>query len=396
MSIELVCLIAALLPVLLVPSLMPLTVLLARRKRLTDAPNARKLQSEPVAVLGGMVIITSISLSLTVTNVFYDINSLFPSLCIMIVMFVFGMFDDLVGLSWTFKFGLQMIMVMLLFFCGSFGFYSFYGLFGLYDTPYWLSFLLSAFFGLLLINAVNFIDGIDGLASSMGVLIAGVMAYWNYYHSFMVSSLLSMIVGSTLLMFFFYNVFSSKYKIYMGDSGSLLLGLFVYISANPAPYNTLNDEFLVDRYFISFLLALTSGMTLDLVRVVLTRLLRGQSPFHPDRNHLHHVFVDLGISHLMATLHLLFRSVVMLVVWYVSAIFEMQVTMQFFVVLICSAVLFWLPFIRITFLKEHYPLRYVRLSHRWQRCSKWLDPFANLMSRILDGRRKVKTIGGGQ
>lgn len=394
MSIELVCLIAGLLPLLLVPLMMPVTVFMARRKRLTDAPSASKLQSEPVAVLGGMVIITSICLSMTVTNVFYDINSLFPALCIMMIMFVFGMLDDLVGLSWAFKFGLQMIMVLLLFFCGSYGFYSFYGLFGLEDMPYWMSFLMSAFFGLLLINAVNFIDGIDGLASSMGVLIAGVMAYWNYYHSFMVPTLLSLIVGSTLLMFFFFNVFSSKYKIYMGDSGSLLLGLFVYISANPAPYNALSDEFLIDRYFIAFLLALTSGMTFDLVRVVLTRILRGQSPFHPDRSHLHHVYVDLGMSHLMTTLCLLLRNIIMLAIWYVSAILEMQVTMQFFVVLICGLALFWLPYVRITFLKEHHPLLYVRVSHRWQRRSQRLEPIANLIGNLIDGRRKVKTIGG--
>ncbi len=387
MSIDLLYILAAVLPLIALPLIIPRVILMARRKRMTDAPNERKLQKEPVAVMGGMVIVSVVCITLIIINLFYDISTLFPIICIMLVMYTFGMLDDIIGLSWQFKMILQIFSILLLFLSGAYGVQSLCGLFGLDTIPYWASFVLTVFLGLLFINGVNFVDGIDGLSSILGLLVASVMAFWCLFHGFVDQALISLVMAGTLLAFFAYNVFSKKYKIYMGDSGSLVLGLFVFISASPAPYNTLDDSFLVDRYFISFMMALCSNILFDLLRVALFRVFRGKSPFHPDRTHLHHALVDMGMSHLLATLSILFRNLMVLAVWLVTAMAEIQVTLQFFLVFLAGVFFIWYPYFRIDYLRNHQKEKYAKCVHFIQCLSARLDPFIHVMTRVLDGRK---------
>lgn len=387
MTIELLYILAAVLPLVVLPLVIPRVILMARRKRMTDAPSERKLQKEPVAVMGGMVIVSVICITLIVINLFYDISNLFPIMCVMLIMYTFGMLDDIVGLSWQFKMFLQVFTIVLLFLSGAYGVQSLCGLFGIGNIPYWTSFLLTVFLGLLIINGVNFVDGIDGLASVLGLLVSSVMSYWCLFHGFVGQALISLVMSGTLLAFFAYNVFSKKYKIYMGDSGSLVLGLFVFISADPATYNLLDDSLLVDRYFISFMMALCSVIIFDLVRVALFRVFRGKSPFHPDRTHLHHAYVDMGMSHLLATLSLLFRNLLVLAVWLVTALAEMDVTLQFLVVFFAGLLFIWYPYFRIEYMHTHHADRYDRFVNFITRLSNRLEPFSRIMTRILDGRK---------
>ncbi|MBP5547702.1 MAG: undecaprenyl/decaprenyl-phosphate alpha-N-acetylglucosaminyl 1-phosphate transferase [Bacteroidales bacterium] len=389
MSINLLYGFAFLIPFMIMPMVLPMVVLMAQRKKLTDSPNARKFQSMPVAVMGGMVIILLISISFLVMNVFYDLTTLLPAFCVMTILFVFGMLDDIILLSWQFKLILQVFSVLLLFFGGNYGLNSLFGLFGIYTLPLGVALVLTLFIGIMLLNAVNFVDGIDGLASGLGILVAFVMGYWNSRHGFVAQAITSYTMVGVMSSFFIFNVFSQRYKMYMGDSGSLVLGLFIYCSACPDPFGSAMGGFLADNYFISFMLSLLSAMVFDLVRVALVRVLKRKSPFHPDRSHLHHVFVDAGMSHFLATVLIMLLNSLVILVWYITSSAGMQVGLQFFVVIAAGIVFLWMPYFLIANARDKRSRRYTVFSIRCVRVSKKIDIFYYFMRRLIDGRRRT-------
>lgn len=377
---------AALIPLLIVPVVLPSVVLMAHRKRLTDSPNARKLQEQPVVVMGGTVILIAMCVTFVIANLFYPINQYYPGLCVMTILYIIGMLDDSIGMRWYVKLVVQALAILLLFFGGNNSIPSLYGLFFDGTLPGWLSCMLTVFVGLLLLNAVNFVDGIDGLASALAVFSASLMAYWSIRHGFVSHAIVSFVIIGAMTAFFFFNVFSKKYKMYLGDSGTMLIGLFVFITACPDPNNTIGSDFLVDRYFVSFMVALFSGMVFDLVRVVLKRLHDHKSPFLPDRTHLHHLYVDMGMCHLLATMVIVFSNGMLVLVWYITAAAGMNVELQFFVVLAAGVVFFWLPYFVYDSMRLSKPERFARRVALCNRLSDALTPLCNFFARAIDNR----------
>lgn len=388
MSIDFIYWISVLLPMLMMPIVLPMVVLMARRKRLTDNPNARKIQDRPVPVMGGTVIMLVISVTAIILNLFYDLGNLYPALSVMIILYIFGMLDDNIGLTWQFKLGVQIFSILLLFFGGNYGVHSLYGVFGIEELPMWASCILTLFTGLLLLNAVNFVDGIDGLASGLGVLGGLVMAYWNVRHGFVTQAMFSFVMVGVLSSFFVFNVFSERYKMYMGDSGSLVLGFFIFMSSCPEMTLFSENEFVADDYFLTFQLAIYSAMVFDLIRVAVLRVIYRKSPFHPDRTHLHHICVDMGMSHLFTTLRIMVVNVIVIAIWYFTASSGMNVTLQYLLILLSGVVLFWLPYFHIVYLRENKQERYEILSARCKKMSSYSDIFTRLIRRLIDGRHK--------
>lgn len=370
------------------PIVLPMVVLMANRKRLMDNPDARKTQKRPVAVMGGTVIMLVICITSIILNLFYNISNLFPAMCVMMILYIFGMLDDNIGLSWQFKLGMQIFVILLLFFGGNYGINSLYGMFDIYSLPMWCACLLTVFVGLLLLNAVNFADGIDGLASGLGVLASLTMGYWNLRHGFVTQALQSFTVVGVMASFFLYNVFSKRYKMYMGDSGSLVLGLFLFLSICQDPYYLADDAFIVDSYFLSFIIALFSAMLFDSVRVVIMRALKGNSPFEPDRSHLHHAYVDAGMSHLLATIKIVLNNMAVIAVWYFTAKAELSEVLQLAIVLSVGVVFIWVPYFMLEYLKNKSVDRYILITRRCRRRSEVLNNFSNLIQRLVDGRRR--------
>ena len=388
LNTDFLCILSVLLPFVFMPIVLPMVVLMANRKRLMDNPDARKTQKRPVAVMGGTVIMLVICITSIILNLFYNISNLFPAMCVMMILYIFGMLDDNIGLSWQFKLGMQIFVILLLFFGGNYGINSLYGMFGIYSMPMWCACLLTVFTGLLLLNAVNFADGIDGLASGLGVLASLAMGYWNLRHGFVTQALQSFTVVGVMASFFLYNVFSKRYKMYMGDSGSLVLGLFLFLSICQDPYYLADDAFIVDSYFLSFIIALFSAMLFDSVRVVIMRALKGNSPFEPDRSHLHHAYVDAGMSHLLATIKIILNNMAVIMVWYFTAKAELSEVLQLAIVLSVGVVFIWVPYFMLEYLKNKSVDRYILITRRCRRRSEVLNNFSNLIQRLVDGRRR--------
>lgn len=295
----------------------PFALKFARKHGIVDNPNARKLQRVPVPVFGGVVVYSGILTG------GWLLMSLMPNMTLIIgwvaitIMMIIGTWDDMKDLSATLRFAIEILLVLA--FCLTTGIYidDFHGMWGLHEIYPEVGIPLSVFVGVGVINAVNLIDGVDGYSSGYGMLACGcfAIAFWSVWSPVMVS--LAVIVIGALLPFFMHNVFGQKSRMFIGDGGTLMLGMLMVVMA----FYSLSSKGKLDSMeqenisIIAFVLAVLCIPVFDTLRVMTLRILRGKSPFKPDKTHLHHLFIDMGFSHLGAALFILMINTMVVLVW---------------------------------------------------------------------------------
>lgn len=298
----------------------PTVLRFARRHNIVDNPNARKLQRVPVPVMGGVAVYIGI---IAATMVQYIVlPNILPlwGLLSMTIMMLIGIWDDIHNLSATLRFIIEILIVYL--FIAMTGVYidDFNGLWGIQTIPEWIGIPFSIFVGVGIINAVNLIDGIDGYSSGYGMMACLLFAIT--FHSVWSVPMVcrTVMVAGALLPFFLHNVFGVRSKMFIGDGGTLLLGtqmtifLFYALSSHTNCY-TLADKGICPA---ALCLAVLCVPVFDTLRVMTMRILRGKSPFRPDKTHLHHLFIDMGFSHLGAGLAILLMNAFVVIVWLIT------------------------------------------------------------------------------
>ena len=275
----------------------------ALKFNLKDTPDIRSSHVIPVPTFGGVVFYICYILVLFFAQSL-DSNHVSITLIASIsILFFTGLLDDFRNLSPKIKFLCQIIGVALLMFQPDFRILSLHGLMGIYEIPLYVSVGGSMFFLLGLINAFNLIDGIDGLTGITGVIVASFYSYMLYNLGYFFYLSLSLATIATLLAFLRFN-FSNTRKIFMGDTGSLVIGLVLglltlkLLSVDDNAYGSLS---FYRAQLPLFLTAVLFVPLLDTMRVMFLRLTKGVSMFKPDRNHLHHIIVDFGLSHRKAS-----------------------------------------------------------------------------------------------
>ncbi|WP_232825897.1 MraY family glycosyltransferase [Chitinophaga alhagiae] len=216
------------------------------------------------------------------------------------IIFIVGMKDDLVGLSPVKKLVGQLIAAFVIIYLGNLQIRNMYGFFGIGELPYHFSLLLTYFTFIVVINAFNLIDGIDGLAGSVGMLVSAVLGAYFLYVNEVLYAVMGFSMAAGLAAFLIYNI--TPAKIFMGDTGSLLVGLvnaalivkFIEVAGNPAGKMPIQSV-----PAIAFAILIVP--LFDTLRVFAIRMSRGRSPFTADRHHIHHYMLALGLSHSQAT-----------------------------------------------------------------------------------------------
>ena len=275
----------------------------ALKLNLKDTPDIRSSHVIPVPTFGGVVFYISYILILFFAQSL-DSNHVSITLIASIsILFFTGLLDDFKNLTPKIKFLCQIIGVALLMFQPDFRILSLHGFMGIYEIPLYVSVGGSMFFLLGLINAFNLIDGIDGLTGITGVIVASFYSYLLYNLGYFFYLSLSLATIATLLAFLRFN-FSNTRKIFMGDTGSLVIGLVLgvltlkLLSVDDTAYGSLS---FYRAQLPLFLTGVLFVPLLDTMRVMFLRLTKGVSMFKPDRNHLHHIIVDFGLSHRKAS-----------------------------------------------------------------------------------------------
>ena len=298
--------------------IIPKILLIAFRKRLFDEPDERKIHTAAVPRLGGLAFMPSIVFSICLVvgvkgildaqglSAYFggpsevgDMSEmLLPmcfGLCAVMMMYLVGIADDLIGVRYRAKFVAQILAALLLA-MGGVRIENFHGFMWLYELPVGLSWAATVLLVVFITNAINLIDGIDGLASGLSGIAMAFYGFVFMHTGYMLYAMLAFAGLGTLVPFFYYNVFGNPAmgkKIFMGDTGSLTTGLilsFLSIEVCSLPEGSVYSW---DVMVVAF--APLAIPCLDVIRVIVHRIVRGMSPFLPDKSHIHHKLLALGI-----------------------------------------------------------------------------------------------------
>lgn len=298
----------------------PTIIRVADEKGLFDIPDARKLHTKPIASLGGVGIFIGFLLSLLLSISLQEAPEFQYFYAAAVLMFFLGIKDDILILSASKKFLGQLLAAAIIIHLAGVRIDSMHGFLGIYQLPDLISYPLTYITIVVIVNAFNLIDGVDGLASSLGILTTAVFgAYFTMAH--MPSyALLSFAFTGALSAFLVYNYHPAK--IFMGDSGSLLLGLVnaILVIKFITVADAVNGTFpITSSVAIGFSILLVP--LLDTLRVFSVRIAQRRSPFSPDRNHIHHLLLDRGLRHSQVTLLCLLMNVSFIVLAYLGRSF---------------------------------------------------------------------------
>ncbi|OFX62200.1 MAG: hypothetical protein A2066_07210 [Bacteroidetes bacterium GWB2_41_8] len=279
-------------------------------KHLFDTPNERKASKAVVPTLGGVAIFIGFILSSIIATDGYIFSELKYLIAASVIMFFIGLKDDLMDISATKKLVVQVATAVMLITLGGIRFTNLQGAFGLYEINYAVSFIITLFTMIALINAFNLIDGIDGLAAGVSIVISTVFGFWFILAGHPEYGIMCFSLSGSLVGFFIFNVFGKKNKIFMGDTGSLILGVvMVIIVIKFNEFNILQQG----KYAINAAPVVSIGILIvpivDTLRVFFIRLSEKRSPFSADMNHIHHKCLQLTHSHIKATLLILFFNI---------------------------------------------------------------------------------------
>ena len=333
--------------------IIPRILVISHKKRLYDVPDARKVHTMPVPRLGGLsffpVILMSMFLVIGFRLYFWDVNvsglsfnMLYEYLFLfvgMTLLYLVGVCDDLVGVGYRYKCAVQIAAAFLLVLSGNW-FDSFGGLFGIYSVPVWVGVPFTVFIVVYITNAINLIDGIDGLASGLCCIALSVLSVIFFLRGQYVYALLAICTLGILMPFWCYNVFGNAnrgHKLFMGDAGSLTLGyvisfLIIHLSVTTAVSPTLSNPYMV----IAFSTVLVP--LLDVIRVVLHRLREHKNPFLPDKNHFHHKLLRTGMRVRMVMVCIIAISAFFILL-NSSLAWRVDITYLFFLNLFCWSIL---------------------------------------------------------
>lgn len=307
---------------------------IALTKNIVDNPDARKLQKTPVPVLGGIAVFFGIVVSMTATGLFYETASLFAILGVMVIMLYVGVMDDILSLSPVMRFIIEIFVVLLLIFCNKYSINDFHGLWGVHVIPQYFAVPLTVFACVGVLNAINLIDGVNGLSSGYCIMACALFAAVFMWAGDTESASIAVASIGALVPFFCHNVFGSKSRMFIGDGGTLLMGTIM----STFVIGALNENSLLaskvpsDFGLVAFSLAVMSIPVFDTLRVMVRRITRGRSPFSPDRTHLHHLLFDLGFSHIGITFFEIMSNLMVVLCWWIAYRAGASVEMQLYLV----------------------------------------------------------------
>ena len=291
----------------------------AKRNHIYDNPEARKLQRKPVPVLGGLVVFLGAIAGSLCYWFKYDCSSIVPVQFAMLLMLVLGGWDDVKKLSPSLRLLAEMLVVVSLMLVNGYSINDFHGLWGVHEISPWIAWPLTVFACVGIINAINMIDGIDGLSSGISIIVFGFYAvlFFNS-HDFVRTALAVSIIGA-LIPFFIMNVFGGRSKMFIGDAGTMMLGIAICdLLMSMLTHGSVCAKHVEPTHFclIAFALAVLAIPVFDTFRVMFGRISRGESPFAPDKTHLHHAFIDYGFHHLETSLMEIMLTMMIVGVWW--------------------------------------------------------------------------------
>lgn len=316
----------------------PKVLKIAVMKDLVDNPSARKLQRRPVPNMGGAAVFFGIIIGLCSSQAMFDSPKTFMLTAAMLIMLYVGIMDDILNLTPTIRFAIEILIICWLMYVNGASLNCFHGLWGLGCIPEYISIPLTIFSCVGIINAINLIDGVNGLSSGFCFMASILFAIMFYRLGNTTMMIMAVSAAGAIVPFFLHNVFGHNTRMFIGDSGTLVMGtmmsMFVISLLDQTP-----ASFILAKKglgLIPFELAVLAIPVFDTLRVMSTRIMHGKSPFHPDKTHLHHMFIDLGFSHTGTTISILSLNFAIIAAWFIAYKAGASIDLQLYIVLSLS------------------------------------------------------------
>lgn len=376
----------------------PYVLSFAIRHRILDTPNARKLQREPVPVMGGTSVYAGVLVATIVAIAYMQDYRMLWFLLLLTLMYALGVWDDIKEVSAYLRFVIEIFVVWIMIIVLGLEINDFHGLWGIHEIPDTVSMPLSLIAGVGIINAINLIDGVDGYCSSYGVVCCVAFSVVFYLADGIALLFLALIFIGALLPFFVHNVFGRRSKMFLGDGGSLMLGTVLTFFVFATMSSKRGCFFLEERglSLAALSLSIMAVPVFDTLRVMVARILRGHSPFRPDKTHLHHIFIEMNFSHLSTSFLIILGNVFIvlsvLLVWKLGASMDVQMYVVIGLALLFSCGFYYFIEGQRRANDGEGSVLYHKICHyaRWTHRSD--KPFWRFIRRVVDSR----FLGGGR
>lgn len=324
----------------------PALIKVAVLKKLIDTPeDDRKIHKYSIPTIGGIIIyagfLFAYALWFNIENL-NNLDSIFQSLkefklivATSLILFFVGVKDDIIGTAPVKKLFAHILVALILVLMGDIRIKGLHGIFNIYEVPYWGSVFISIFTYVVVVNSFNLIDGVDGLAAGIGFITSCFFGIWFIFANELPYAILAFSLAGALLGFLIFNF--SPAKIFMGDSGSLVIGMIICVLAIELiefPIQKL-DFFWVKVNKPVFAIASLSYPLMDTLRVFLIRAFKGESPFLADRNHIHHKLIDCNFSHRKTAIIIYSFSLIIIGSSLLTFFLEVPTYSFFIVIMLC-------------------------------------------------------------
>ena len=329
-------LLSLIISLLVVSWIHPRLVKIALLKNLVDNPDSRKLQRQPVPVLGGIAVFFGIVIGYGSVCGMVNYAGMLIVIMAMMVMLYIGTMDDILSLSPALRFAVEFFVALLLIFNGGYLLDDFHGLWGVGMLPDWMAVPLTVVAVVGIINAINLIDGVNGLSSGYCITACTMFGTLFYLSGDMKMTILAAVSVGALIPFFLHNVFGKTSKMFIGHGGTLVMGVVITVFV----IETLRSGSSCGAYveprvgLVPFSLAVLCIPVFDTLRVMFSRILRGVSPFRPDKTHLHHMFINLGCSHAAVTLAIVALNTSVVLCWWGLTRLGVSIDVQLYAVVV--------------------------------------------------------------
>ncbi len=318
----------------------PAIIKVAALKHLMDEPDHdRKTHSGRTPTLGGIAIFAGTVFSFSFFNDYISVpNEVRFMTSAIVLLFFAGIKDDILLLTPLKKLAIQMVCALLITLMGRLYLTNLWGMLGITDIPPFVGIFVTFFIIVALINAFNLIDGVNGLAGGLGLIASLFLGSWFYLADYPSLSILSFSLAGALLGFLYFNL--HRGKIFMGDTGSMLIGFIIsilaikFIESNRVP--GIEDSAYYIKAAPGVAVAAVMIPLFDMTRVFFQRILKGKHPFSADRRHIHHMLMDIGLSHTAISLSLYATSLTMI---YISLVLKEMRSMTVTLVLTALCIL---------------------------------------------------------
>jgi UDP-GlcNAc:undecaprenyl-phosphate GlcNAc-1-phosphate transferase len=320
----------------------PKVMFFAEKLRLFDEAGIRASHKGSVPIFGGIAIFSGIIFSLLF---WADIENIQFILVSILIVFFVGVIDDLLVLSPTKKIVGQIISVLILVFLQELQIDNMHGVLGIYELPDWVSVLFTIFVVIVITNGFNLIDGVDGLAGGIGIIASFAFGIIALFMSDIPGqgdmAIIAFTLMGALLGFLKYNFHPAK--IFMGDTGSLVVGIILSVLAiNSIRYGLVTDTIKLPNKGPLLAIVILAIPLFDSLRVFVARIIKGRHPLSPGRGHIHHALLNLGFGHKYTSLALYFFSLVLILFSYF--LLELNINMSILILAGISFILLYIPF----------------------------------------------------